>query len=416
MTAQIVSIGDEILIGQTLDTNSHFIAKALTQENIEVISIQTIPDTKKIIVQTLDNVQADVVIFTGGLGPTKDDLTKVTLTEYFDSELILNEKALQNVKALMEKVGRKELNELNIQQAYIPKIAKLLPNKVGTASGMWIEKNNRIYIFLPGIPYEMKYLMQNEVLPQLSKKLPPKYQYRKNLMVFNIPESELAIRLDRWEKQLPPEISVAYLPTAGIVKMRLTFNGSSEELATRELNQQTEQLKSILGNHLISTSGENLVEILGALFKENQWTISTAESFTSGRIITQLTSISGSSEYTKGGLVPYQIAIKESILHVDPELVRTHQVVSADMAKEMALKAQNLFQSDISISTTGVAGPTTDEQHPEIGRAFVGVQLVDNTFTKAFYYPHLERNDFADWVSKKAIEFLFKKLLEYLGE
>ncbi len=410
MKAQIIAIGDEILLGQTLDTNSHYIAQNLTQIPISVSHIQCIADEQKAIEQALSQSFADLIICTGGLGPTKDDITKKTLAHYFDSPLFLNEFALDNIKNLLIRLGKAELNELNRQQALIPEIATLLPNKVGTASGMWIEKNNKIFIFLPGIPYEMKYLIKNEVLPRLKKLYPPQNEFRKNILVFQIPESELALKLEDWENALPTAMSLAYLPNAGIVKMRLTYKASSKKEAEEELQHQINKLKAILGSKVISDSGESLVEMIGTMLKTKNWSLSTAESFTSGRIITALTSISGSSQYIKGALVPYQITIKESILHVDSNLIDKHQIVSSQMAEEMARKAQKLFDSDIALATTGVAGPTTDAQHPEVGRAFVGVYIHSQIFSKEFYFPDLERNDFADWVSKKALEFLFTLL------
>ncbi len=411
MTAQIVAIGDEILIGQTLDTNSNYIAKNLTENNIEVISIQTIADDKEEIENILKKPEADVVIFTGGLGPTKDDITKKTLANFFQSELVFNEEVFKNIQQILFRIGRTDINELNRQQALVPANAKALLNKVGTAPGMYIQHNHTHLFFTPGIPFEMKYLFQNEILPIL-RELPHHQEvYRRNIMIYGIPESELALRLENWENKWSENFSVAYLPTAGIVKMRISHYSNNKEEAELQLDRALSDLQNIIGENIVSIEeNATLASLIGAFLKKNQWNISTAESFTAGRIIEALTSVSGSSAYVNGGIVPYKVSIKNKILGVDSNLLEQHTAVSAEVAEEMVRKSAEMFQSEVAISSTGVAGPTKDESNNAIGLAFIGLYIKGEIFVKKFYYPHLERDEFSNLVSKVALEFLLKKL------
>ncbi len=408
MSASIITIGTEILIGQIVDTNSAFIGQKLTEIGINVQSIQSIPDDKQTILNTLQFCNADIIIITGGLGPTQDDITKKTLAEFFNTELVLNNNVLQHITHLFEKILGRKMNEKNVQQAYVPSNAKILHNKAGTAPGMWFEENNKIYISLPGVPFEMKNLMNDFVLPKLQEQFSLPFIIQKHLLLVNIPESELAILLEDWENNLPENISVAYLPKAARIRMRLTIEGNDKPKIEEELQTQINKLKLIIAPYLQSEKGEILEELLQQKFIAKSITLSTAESCTGGNIAHQITKISGSSAYYIGGLITYATRIKEQFLHISHELIENETVVSEAVAKAMAEGIRKQFSTDYGLAITGVAGPNLGEDKNEIGTAYIAVANKDNTWIKKIFYPNLQRQDFIEIATLKALDFLYE--------
>ena len=407
MTASIITIGTEILIGQIVDTNSAFIGKRLTEIGITVEAIHSIPDEKTIIFKTLENCNSEIVLITGGLGPTQDDITKKTLAEFFNTELILNNNVLQHITHLFEKVLGRKMNEKNVQQAYVPSNAKILHNKAGTAPGMWFEENSKVYISLPGVPFEMKNLMTDFVLLKLQQQFSLPFILQKHLLLINIPESELAILLEDWENSLPENVSVAYLPKAARIRMRLTIEGKNKQKIEEQLQAQINILKPIIAPYLQSEKGEIVEELLQQKFIEKSLTLSTAESCTGGNISHQITKISGSSAYYIGGMITYATRIKEQFLHIFHDLIENETVVSEAVAKAMAEGIKIQFNTDFGLAITGVAGPNLGEDKNEVGTAYIAVANKDKTFTKKIFYPNLQREDFIEIATLKSLDFLY---------
>lgn len=408
MTASIITIGTEILTGQIVDTNSAFIGQKLTEIGINVQSIQSIPDDKQTILNTLQGCSADIIIITGGLGPTQDDITKKTLATFFNTELVLNNKVLEHITHLFEKVLGRKMNEKNVQQAYVPSNAKILHNKAGTAPGMWFEENNKIYISLPGVPFEMKNLMTDFVLPKLQQQFSLPFILQKHLLLINIPESELAILLEDWENSLPENVSVAYLPKAARIRMRLTIEGTDKQEIEEVLQTQINTLKPIIAPYLQSEKGEALEALLQQKFIEKSITLSTAESCTGGNIAHQITTISGSSAYFVGGMITYATRIKEQFLHISHNLIENETVVSEAVANAMAEGIRKQFNTDFGLAITGVAGPNLGEDKNEVGTAYIAIANKDKTWTKKIFYPNLQRQDFIEIATLKALDFLYE--------
>jgi len=406
MNAHIITIGDEILIGQIIDSNSAYIGQKFTEIGIKVEKISSISDNRNAIINTFSETEAKINIITGGLGPTKDDITKQCISEFFNSELVENKEVLQNIIHLIENIFKRKMNDLNVQQSYIPKIATPLMNKVGTAPGIWIEKGDKIFIFLPGVPFEMKKLMTDEVLPKLKSIFKLPYIVQKHLLLLNIPESELAILLSDWENKLPSNISLAYLPQGARIKLRLTAKGNNREELEKILHENIESLKPIISKNLYSISGEKIEELIGKKLLKNQLTLSTAESCTGGNIAKIITSVSGSSQYFIGSIVSYSTRIKEEFLHVSAKNIATYSVVSEEVAKEMATGIQKNFKTDLALSVTGVAGPNKGEDQKEIGNAWIALAVKDKIYSKHIFIPNLQRNDFIENISLKALDFL----------
>ena len=406
MNAHIITIGDEILIGQIIDSNSAYIGQKFTEIGIKVEKISSISDNRNAIINTFSETEAKINIITGGLGPTKDDITKQCISEFFNSELVENKEVLQNIIHLIENIFKRKMNDLNVQQSYIPKIATPLMNKVGTAPGIWIEKGDKIFIFLPGVPFEMKKLMTDEVLPKLKSIFKLPYIVQKHLLLLNIPESELAILLSDWENKLPSNISLAYLPQGARIKLRLSAKGNNREELEKILHENIESLKPIISKNLYSISGEKIEELIGKKLLKNQLTLSTAESCTGGNIAKIITSVSGSSQYFIGSIVSYSTRIKEEFLHVSAKNIATYSVVSEEVAKEMATGIQKNFKTDLALSVTGVAGPNKGEDQKEIGNAWIALAVKDKIYSKHIFIPNLQRNDFIENISLKALDFL----------
>ena len=412
--AVLITIGDEILSGNTVDTNSNFIAAQLKNIGFKVVQIFTISDEIETIKKTLKSAfeLGDLVITTGGLGPTKDDKTKKAFAEFFNDTLVSDAKTLEHLKQLLIKRKREHLFDINLLQADILSKSKVFQNHNGTAPSLMVEENGKIAICLPGVPYEVKPLIKNQIVPFLQQKFEQNFIVTKIISVVNFPESLLSETLESWELALPENISLSYLPIANRVKLRLTATGKNEEILNQQLNEEITKLRPLVQDNVISENGDSIEEILHDLLISKNLTISTAESCTGGELSHLITSVSGSSQYFLGGICTYQTQKKIEILGVSEDLIKEKTVVSEEVAQAMSLGAQKLFKTDISLSTTGVAGPNSDEFESEIGTVFYSVRI--KNFEKNFklYLPHLERKDFMNFVSMKVLQDLIEILVK----
>ena len=414
MKATIVTVGDEILIGQIIDTNSGVIARFLDRIGVGVHEMLSITDDKQHILKTLSSLQnkVDVVIVTGGLGPTKDDITKKTLCEYFDDELIINEKVLVHVTQLIEQYFKRPITQVNKDQALVPSKCEVLFNQVGTAPGMWLQKENTVFISLPGVPYEMKYLMENEVIPKLIAKYERPFIIHKTILTYGVGESLLAERIENWEDNLPDFIKLAYLPSPGRVRLRLSARGTDENLLQNEIKSQVEKLQLIISDCIVGFEEDETIEVvLGKLLTQKKRTISTAESCTGGKIASVLTSVSGSSNYFKGSVVSYATETKVNVLGMSEELINQFSVVSQEVAEAMASQSQKMFKTDFAIATTGNAGPNKGEADAEVGTVFIAIATPKGVFSEKFNFGQ-PREKVIDRTVNKALEIIYKEILK----
>lgn len=412
MTAAIITIGDEILIGQIVDTNSGYIAKQLDKIGISVVEMRSISDDKEAILSALRSLQNnfDVVIITGGLGPTKDDITKKTLCEYFDDEFIVNQSVLAHVTDLIEKFYKRPISQINRDQALVPSKASVLFNKVGTAPGMWMQKENTVFVSLPGVPFEMKYLIDDEVVPKLISEFNRPFILHQSIITQGRGESLIAEQIEDWENNLPSFLKLAYLPSPAGVRLRITGRGNNENLLKTNIESEVEKLKTLIGDIIIGFDDNETIEvILGRLLTEKKLTISTAESCTGGKIAQKITSVAGASAYFKGSIVSYATEIKEIVLNVSQETIEKHSVVSAEVAVEMVKSVQNLMKTDIAIATTGNAGPSKGDSDAEVGTVFIAISYGKNIFVEEFNFGQ-PREKVIDRAVSKALELVYKEI------
>jgi len=356
--------------------------------------------------------QFNVVVVTGGLGPTKDDITKKTFCEYFNDTLIEDPDVLSHVKEIIEGFYKRPITQLNKDQALVPSKCKVLFNKMGTAPGMLIVHENTIFISLPGVPYEMKYLVDNEVIPYLVSKFKRPYIVHKTLMTYGRGESLIAEQIEEWEENLPKFIKLAYLPSPGKVRLRLTARGENELILKETIDQEVVKLKAIIGDIIVGFEEEESIEVIvGRKLSQSGLTISTAESCTGGKIAQMITSVSGASSYFKGGVVPYATEMKTKILGVDPSVIVEHSVVSSEVAREMALNCKKIFDSDYAIATTGNAGPLKGDADAEIGIVFVAVATPESVLVEEFSFGQ-PREKVIERAVAKAFELLYKEILK----
>lgn len=412
MKAAVITIGDEILIGQIVDTNSSYISKALDKIGIATYEMLSISDDKTHILKTFKEVQNnfDVVIITGGLGPTKDDITKKTFCDYFDDVLVQNDIVLENVKDIIEGFYKKPITQLNIDQALVPSKSKVLFNKVGTAPGMLMEHKNTVFISLPGVPYEMKYLVDNEVIPYLVKKFERPYIVHKTLMTYGRGESLIAEQIEDWETNLPSFIKLAYLPSPGKVRLRLTARGENETILIESILKEVDKLEFLIGDIIVGYDQEETIEvIIGRELTKRKISLSAAESCTGGKIAELITSVSGASTYFQGGIVAYSNQVKINLLKVNSEIIEQYSVVSAAVAREMALNCKTIFNTDYAIATTGNAGPTKGNSEAEIGTVFIAIATPNEVFVEEFNFGQ-PREKVIDRAVNKAFEMIYKEI------
>ncbi|WP_029034960.1 competence/damage-inducible protein A [Salinimicrobium terrae] len=413
MTAEIITIGDEILIGQIVDSNSAYIAKELNLIGISVYQITSVQDEKEHILTTLSEAskRADIIILTGGLGPTKDDVTKYTLAAYFEDELVLNEKVLQHVEELFLKYKKTPISDLNREQAMLPSKATVLHNKYGTAAGMWIDKDQKVYISLPGVPYEMKNLVEEEVIPRLREKFDRPFIYHKTILTSGEAESVIANKLAGFEEKLPKHIKLAYLPGLGRVRLRLSGKGENEEELITSVEKQVEGLYELLGDIISEEQEEDekiAVQISKILTAKKKF-LSAAESCTGGALAASFTTHPGASGCFKGGIVSYATQLKIENLNISEELIKKHSVVSAEVAEAMAKNARKAFKTDYALSTTGNAGPTKGESDAEVGTVYIGLATPDKVFSQKFVFGN-NRDQVVKHTVHKAFEMILKEI------
>lgn len=389
MNAEIITIGDEILIGQIVDTNSQWIGKELNKIGISVYQISSIQDEKQHILNALSEAEkrADIVIITGGLGPTKDDITKKTIAEYFNDDVMIKyPKVLEHIKVLFAKINH-PFKEIQHYQAELPSKAILLKNEFGTAPGMWFNENNTIFISLPGVPYEMKGLMKNEVVPRLQKKFSLPFIVHKTIHTFGVGESVIAEKLTNFENKLPKFIKLAYLPSAGKVRLRLSGKHTNKAFLNETINDLVEEIQQLLPQ-IISGVGNNsgLETQIGILLKELGKTVAVAESLTGGKIAATLVSVAGASAYFKGGFITYNAQLKKELVAIPEEIIAKHTVVSKEVAKLMATNTRKILKTDYAISATGNAGPTTDHNNKDVGLVYIGIAKSKETKVYEFNF------------------------------
>lgn len=413
MKATIITIGDEILIGQITDTNSGFIAKALDKIGIQVHEMISISDDKSHILETFSKVQSqvDFVIITGGLGPTKDDLTKVTFCDYFDDSLIRNQDVESHIVALFTKLNFR-VSQVNLDQSLVPSKCVVLQNDYGTAPGMWMQKDNTVFVSLPGVPYEMKAIVSNHLIPKIVSEYKRPYVLHKTIMTYGQGESMVAERIESFEDSLPSYVKLAYLPSPGRVRLRLTARGLDENLLHSTINELVQKLQEIIGDIIVGFEEEESIEvILGKILTQRGKTLATAESCTGGKISEMITAVPGSSNYFRGSIVSYATDTKISLLEVNQVTIETFSVVSKQVAEEMALGAQKKLKADFAIATTGNAGPSKGEAPANLGTVCIAIATPNGVFSEEFNFGQ-PRSKVIDRAVNKALELLLKEILK----
>lgn len=386
--AEVLTIGDEILYGQILDTNTKWISRELDDIGIKVRRKISIGDKKQEILDALDEClkRSDIVLITGGLGPTKDDITKKTLAEYFGMELELDPSALEDVEDIFKRFG-KELTEINRQQAFLPEGSKKIKNERGTAPGMWFEQGRKVVVSMPGVPFEMEAMMAKTILPKLKKHYTLPVIVHKVIKTIGIGESWLAEEISSWEDALPAHLGLAYLPGKGQVRLRLTGVGESREELEAEMDQKINEVLPKIKSYVYGFGDIQIEDAVGELLKSQSLTISTAESCTGGFLAHRLTSVPGSSEYYLGSVVSYHNDIKKEALDVEEKTLEAHGAVSEETATEMAVGIRKKFKTDIGISTTGIAGPDGGTEEKPVGTVWLAISFGKNVVTRKIQLP-----------------------------
>ena len=374
MKAYLISIGDELLIGQTINTNVSFIGNLISDNNISIIKSTVIGDDIRIILDELElaSSRADIIICTGGLGPTHDDVTRNTFVQYFKTELVQNDEVLEDIKSMLKRRGR-EMKKTHEDQAMVPKIAEVIRNENGTAPGYWIEKNNKIFIVMPGVPYEMKSMMSNYVIPKLIEKMgtPEEFIKKVTLQTTGLPESAVAERLGDINELLHGA-QLAFLPNQYGVRLRVTVKSKVEEEANNHLLEIEQKIRSIIGRYIYGRDDENLEDVVGRLLKERELRIAVAESCTGGGLADRITNINGSSKYFERGIVTYSNAAKVELLKVDEDVMIEKGAVSVEVAMQMAEGIKSTSGADIGVSLTGIMGPTGAVKDKPVGTVYIG--------------------------------------------
>ncbi|GAL64523.1 MULTISPECIES: CinA family nicotinamide mononucleotide deamidase-related protein [Algibacter] len=415
MLAEIITIGDELLIGQVIDTNSAYIGKQLNKIGVSVYQITSIQDDKTHILQAFKDAESrvDVIIITGGLGPTKDDITKKTIAEYFNDTLIRDDSVEKNIQDLWHKYVRQTLLQVNLDQALVPSKATVLMNTLGTAPGMWMERNNKVFVSLPGVPFEMEGLIDREVVPRVRDKFDCPYILHRTLLIFGLGESTLAARIEDWEDALPPEIKLAYLPSLGNMRLRLSSKGFDKSKVISEVQKQIDTLIPLIKEEFVGFEEDDasIEAIIGKQLTKIGKTVATAESCTGGKIAERFTANSGASAYFKGSVVSYATESKINILGVSKEAIDTDSVVSAKVAESMAKQVLELFDTDFAIATTGNAGPTKGDSDVEVGTVFIAIATKTGVYSEKFMLGDL-RLKVINKGANKAFEMLLKEIFK----
>lgn len=414
MKATLITIGDEILIGQIVDTNSAWMAQELNKIGVAVFEIITINDDRAHLLSAFAKAQqqSDLVLITGGLGPTKDDITKQTICEYFNDELVLNQEVLTHVESIFSKYVKDKILPENKNQALVPSKAQILKNEYGTAPGMWIEQEGTIFVSMPGVPFEMKGIMSTGVLPRLLQLGGMPFIHHRTILTAGTGESTIAKRIEQWEDALPSDIKLAYLPSLGMVRLRLSSTGPVKELVEQAVDEQVQMLYGLIGDIIVGESnGESLVHEVSRLFKSKGLTLATAESCTGGKIASLITEIPGASQFFKGSTITYATQSKVDVLGVDPKIIEAHSVVSEEVAIEMARAARLKYKADYGVATTGNAGPDRGDSDAEVGTVCIGISNEKETVAYTFMMGN-HRERVVQKSVNKALELLQKELIK----
>jgi len=390
MNAEIITIGDEILIGQIIDTNSAWIAAELEKIGVTIFQMRSISDDKQHIIETLECAKesSDLVIITGGLGPTSDDITKQTLAEYFESKLVRNTEVEKHIIDIMTKRGIPML-ERNLQQADVPENCQVLFNENGTAPGMWFEKDNTIFVSMPGVPFEMKTIMQNGVIPKIKEKFKLSAIYHRTLLTKGFFESVLSEKLIDFESQLNKRVKLAYLPSPETIRLRLTIRGENYNEIKNIVDLEAEKLYKILPDNIFGEDKQTIAEVIGQLLKSKNAKMASAESCTGGNIAHLITEVAGCSEYYKGSVVAYSNDIKRNLLNVSKSDLDKYGAVSKQVVEQMAMGAVRLFTVDYGVATSGIAGPDGGTTDKPVGTIWIAVATKWEVFSKKFIFTNL---------------------------
>ncbi|MDD5570623.1 MAG: competence/damage-inducible protein A [Bacteroidales bacterium] len=412
MYAEIISIGDEILIGQVVNTNSAWLAEQLNLLGIKIAQITVVADIPANIIKSLDDasIRADLILITGGLGPTKDDRTKQTLCKYFNTKLVLNNDVYEDIEKFFAIRGI-PITELNRKQAEVPENCKIFRNKTGTAPGMWFEKNGKVFVSMPGVPFEMKEMMRKYVLAEITNHFKTEAIFHKTILTQGKGESFLSDLIEEWETNLPDFIKLAYLPSPGIVRLRLSAYGKEKSKLISEVEKQVEKLKNIIPEFIYGYDNETLEEIVGNLLKSKNKTLSIAESCTGGYISHKITGISGSSDYFAGAVICYSNDVKINELGVSPVNIEKQGAVSEEVVIEMAKGVKEKLKTDYAVATSGIAGPTGGTDKKPIGTTWIAIASPHNVFAQKFLFGNnRERN--IQRASITALNMLRKEILK----
>ena len=416
MLAEIITIGDEILIGQIVDTNSAFIAKELNKIGVSVYQITSVQDEQKHILQALAEAKTrtQVVIVTGGLGPTKDDITKHAFCEFFHDTLVRDVKVLQHIEELFKKyITTTKISELNRDQSLVPSKAEALHNAYGTAPGIWIKEDDTVFVSLPGVPFEMKSLIRDEVIPKIVKEFERPYILHKTIVTYGLGESAIAEKIEDWEDSLPSFIKLAYLPNLGKVRLRLTAKGPDKDVLDTAVAEEMEKLHPLIGDIIYGLEDdETLEEVVAKLITAKGFTLATAESFTGGKIAQHITAIPGASAYFKGSVISYATETKINLLKVPTELIDAYSVVSEEVAMVMAENVRKLLKTDFAIATTGNAGPAKGDSDADVGTVYIGLATPKGVFAHEFMMGN-HRERIVQKTVNKAFELLQKEILKF---
>ncbi len=412
MKAEIITIGDEILIGQIIDTNSAWIAEQFNLNGIEIYQITSVHDDHNHIMEALKKAEekVDLVVMTGGLGPTKDDITKHTLCEYFNTTLVVHEPTFEHIKSRFTRL-KIDMNKLNRDQALVPANCTVLPNMAGTAPGMWFEQNDTIFVSMPGVPFEMKYLVENELFPRLHNNGKTKAIYHKTVLTQGLPESMLAEKIENWENSLPKNIKLAYLPSPLAVRLRLSAMGNSKSELETLVEDEIQKLLQIIPNNIFGYNNETLAEVIGRLLISKNQKLAVAESCTGGYISHLITSVPGCSDFYNGSVTAYSNQVKENILGVSHKTLNEFGAVSEQVAKEMAVGARKVLKADFAVATTGIAGPGGGTEEKPVGTIWIAVAGEKNVIALKFVFgDNRERNILRS--SQTALQLLRRVILK----
>lgn len=413
--ASIITIGDELLIGQVVDTNSAWMAQELNKAGIWLKRRVAVGDDKQEIINALEDQSRDtqIILMTGGLGTTADDITKPILNEYFGGKMVVDEKTLSHLQHLFANIYRRPLTERNLKQAEVPDVCTVLPNVRGSAPGMWFEKNGKVFISLPGVPHEMKGLMTQEVLPKLQQHFTMPFIAHRTLLTAGIGESYVADIIQHWEKKLPAHLKLAYLPNYGMVRLRITGSGTQKEQLDQDLDREFAALKILVKDWMVVDEDLPLHVVVGQLLKQQGKTMATAESCTGGYIAHLITSVPGSSTYYKGSVVAYANEVKENLLEVDPETLAAHGAVSGETVKQMVAGALRTLHTDYALATSGIMGPDGGSPEKPVGLVWVAVGNRDRIITQQFNF-RFDRMRNIEMTANNSLNFL-RKFIEEQG-